>query len=361
MTTDAELSQKRQEVREEIFALKEQIPSAQILNKLGLSFKPNSPGYWLSNIVLLNIIVLGPWVIIGLPLKEFKTLTFDFIRNAVIFIELFILGFIMSNTAVQDIFNGIANRIIENINKVNDLYRMLGWLKQSWSRQNVLAINLPMLAIWMVGTRPMEFLGFGSFFTSILVGIMIGIFVFNYGWMLPFISNLKEYHYEMNTFSPADSEIVNSISEILSKSMYLVTAYVAIASLVSAAIYALAPSGNQMSGWGLSIILTTIAWIMIITSFILTRSNLGAITNRAKWKTLNRIRDKINALEATSDLSDKDTAERLLRLADIHKQVMASQTKIFDLKSVSTLFSQLMLPLLGLLLGNIEKLFELFW
>ena len=74
MTTDSELIQKRQEVREEILALKEQIPTARILNKLGLSFKPNSPGYWLSNIVLLNLIILSPWVVIGLILKLEKTI-----------------------------------------------------------------------------------------------------------------------------------------------------------------------------------------------------------------------------------------------------------------------------------------------
>ena len=89
------------------------------------------------------------------------------------------------------------------------------------------------------------------------------------------------------------------------------------------------------------------------------RSTLSTITNCAKWKTLNRISDKMNAIEATGDLSDKDTVERLLRFADIHKQVMASNTKTFDLKSAAILFSQLMLPLLGLLLGNLDKVLEL--
>jgi len=46
-------------------------------------------------------------------------------------------------------------------------------------------------------------------------------------------------------------------------------------------------------------------------------------------------------------------------LADIHKQIMASKTNTLDLKSVSTLFSQLMLPLLGLLLGNLDKVLKL--
>lgn len=101
-------------------------------------------------------------------------------------------------------------------------------------------------------------------------------------------------------------------------------------------------------------------WIVIIFQFLLTRSTMKAITNRTKWKTLNHLRDQINVIESTGDLTDKDTAERLFRLADIHKQVMASKTSTLDFKSVSTLFSQLMLPLLGLLLGNMDKVLGLF-
>lgn len=72
MTTDSELIQKRQEVWEEILALKEQNPYARILNRLGLSFKRNSFAYWSSNIVLLNLILASPWLIFGLILKEFE-------------------------------------------------------------------------------------------------------------------------------------------------------------------------------------------------------------------------------------------------------------------------------------------------
>ena len=97
-------------------------------------------------------------------------------------------------------------------------------------------------------------------------------------------------------------------------------------------------------------------WTVILAQFLLTRTTLSAITNRAKWATLNRIRMKINTIEATGDLSDKDTTERLLRLADVHRQIMASKSNTLDLKSFSALFSQLMLPLLGLLLGNLDKL-----
>ena len=67
----------------------------------------------------------------------------------------------------------------------------------------------------------------------------------------------------------------------------------------------------------------------------------------------------MNSVEAAGDLSDQETSERLLRLADIHKQILSSKAHSFDFKSVATLFSQLMLPLLGLLLGNLDEILAL--
>ena len=39
---------------------------------------------------------------------------------------------------------------------------------------------------------------------------------------------------------------------------------------------------------------------------------------------------------------------------------MASRTSTFDLNSIATLLGQLMLPILGLLLGNLDKVTGLF-
>jgi hypothetical protein len=158
----------------------------------------------------------------------------------------------------------------------------------------------------------------------------------------------------MNSFSPADSEILHDISDILAKAIYTIVAYTTVTTLIITSSLV-----DQKIRLMFSYPLLVVVWIIIIAQFLLTRSTLGTITNQAKWKTLKRIRTNINAIEATGDLSDKDTAERLFRLADIHKQIMASKTNTFDLKSLSTLFSQLMLPLLGLLLGNLDKLLNL--
>jgi len=359
MTTDSELIQKRQEAREEILALKEQVPLARILNRLGLAFKRNSPGYWLSNIIILNLIFLGSWGIVGLVFNEFERPSIV-TTGALVAIEIVTLSSVIAHATSQTILDDTANQIVVKINNGDDLSKLSLWLKRSWSMKNVLSIVVPIALFWaFMSVENMSFFsrhfaGFGISLIALLGGILMGMVVYVYLWAGLLMSNLKVYEYEMNVFSPADSEIISDIFDVAMKGIYILAGWGAFATLINTSNLV-----DQLSKVRLSLPILAIGWILILVQFMLTRSTLGAITNRTKWKTLNRIRDKINAIEADGDLSDKNTAERLLRLADIHKQIMLSNTKTFDLKSVTTLFSQLMLPLLGLLLGNLDKVLDL--
>jgi len=359
MDQQLELESKHKEAKQEILALKEQIPSARIFNQLGKAFKPKTLGYWLSNIVLLNLILLSPQILIALALKEFEK-TIPVLEASITAVETVILGIVVAHIAAQIILDDVANRIIEKIINADDISKMLLWFRKTWSMQNISASALPFCLFWVslaVGGTSLllqQFVGFGFTLTAALTGLLAGIALYVPLWTSSMVVNLKDYQYEMNAFSPADSEILSDISEMLMKGIYILAATLTVITLVSASSLV-----NQQLRVTFSLPVLAFAWIVIIAQFLLTRSTLGAITNRAKWKTLNRIRTKINSLEATGDLSDKDTAERLFRLADIHKQIMASKTNTLDWKSFSTLFSQLMLPLLGLLLGNLDKVLKL--
>ncbi len=357
MDQQLELESKRREVSGEILALKEQIPSARILNQLGKVFKHHSLGYWLSNVIWLNIILLGPWIIIGFVLGEIEKTSSVFLTGAAT-TEITVLGFVVAHIAVQSILDDIANRVVAKIDNINDLWKILVWLKKTWLTQNVSMFVLPLCLLWTALGIPSlsipihQFVGFGASLTIALVGLFGGLMFYAPLWASLLASKLRTYQYDMNTFSPADSEIISNISEMLTKGIYIMASYGAALSLFfSSNLYV-----DKIKAFIFPIMIC--GWAIIISQFLLTRSTLGIITNRAKWKTLNRIQTKMNAIEATSDLSDKDTAERLFRLADIHKQIMASKMNTFELKSVLILFSQLMLPLLGLLLGNLDKVLK---
>jgi hypothetical protein len=254
----------------------------------------------------------------------------------------------------------IAMQIVDHNKSIDDLSKLIGWLTQTWSVKNVLTFAIPFCFFWIllaIGSWSFylhQFVGFGLSLWYAITGLLAGILLYVPLWFSLLAFNLRNYQYEINVFSPADSEVIDDISNLLNRSIYVLSGVTGVFTLFStSSLFA----RQIISTFALPFL--TFAWAMIFAQFLLTRFTLGAITNRAKWKTLNRLREKINALEATGDLSDKDTAERLFRLADIHKQIMASKTNTLDLKSVSTLFSQLMLPLLGLLLGNLDKVLKL--
>jgi len=356
MAKESELMRKRKEAKEEILAMKENIPSARILNQLGKAFKPKSLGYWLSNIVLLNIFLLSPWALIGLAFSEIEKTGYLWIPG-IITIEGVVAVLVLVYIVVQSILDDVADLIIEKINNTDDLTKLLHWLKEIWSNQQIskfvllFCIRWTSLGVGGVSISSFGFPGFGYMLTVLLVGSLAGIGFYTAFWISMLASNLGNYQYEINTLSPADSEIINNISEMLTKRVYILALYFAVFTLISS----LNLIDKQIK-IVFSLPLFVIAWITITAQFLLIRSTIGKIVERAKWKTLNKLQTKINSIEATGDLSDKETAEKLLRLADIYKRVIASRINTFDLKSLPTLFSQLMLPLLGLLLGNLEKI-----
>jgi len=267
---------------------------------------------------------------------------------------------VAAHILVQYILDNLAHRIVQKINNVDDLSKLLLWLEQTWSLRNVSALALPFCAGWILltvgGISILShcFVGFGLSLACAFGGLLVGVSLYTCFWMILFIFTLKDYQYEMNAFSPANSEIISDISEIL-------TTCLSVQAVLYAAITFLATSGlvDPQIRVAFAFPFLVFCWVIVAAFFLLTRSILGAIINKAKWKTLNKLQAQINSIEATGDLSEKETVERLLRLVDVHLQIMASKTNTFDLKSFSTLFSQLMLPLLALLLGNFDKLLRL--
>jgi hypothetical protein len=52
-----------------------------------------------------------------------------------------------------------------------------------------------------------HFIGFGLLLTVILVGICAGVMFYVPIWTSFMVINLKDYQYEVNAFSPADSVV----------------------------------------------------------------------------------------------------------------------------------------------------------
>src|SRR5215510_9618803 len=128
MAKQTALDLKRKEVREEILVMKSKTPSARILNLFGTVFRKGSLGYWLSNIVLLSLLLLGPWLLLGPALHENYTARALWAPSLIAVIDV-VSGLIVGHLVVQNILDDLANRIIEKMDNADDLSKFLHWLK----------------------------------------------------------------------------------------------------------------------------------------------------------------------------------------------------------------------------------------
>ena len=362
MGKQAELEQKRKDAKEEIFTLRNITALGRVfkfLNKLiPRSLSEKNPLYWLCLIILLNALILLPGLLLTVPLDEFEQ-SGDLLMPTVIATECIVLGFIVAYESHQILFSSISNRIIEKINDIESLSKLVDWLKASWS---IRVISIYILIFWFfyavlviagVSIARCSFMGFGYTLMAIMGGVFFGILFHYVFWITLLVFHLRDYQYDLNALSPADSEIVTNISTTSNTQIYLLAAYFAILTLITSL-----GSFGVMATPIIAIPIVLISWALVTLQFIITRSTINSIVERARWKTLNKFQVQINQLEEAGNPSHKETSEKILRLLDIHGRVVASRTSVFDFESISAFIRQLMLPLLGLLMGNMDKLLD---
>jgi hypothetical protein len=82
------------------------------------------------------------------------------------------------------------------------------------------------------------------------------------------------------------------------------------------------------------------------------------IRHTAKWQTLNELQAKTSKLRTGANPADKEAMEAINRLMDLHDRVRATRNSTLNLRTGLDFLNQLMLPLLALLLANIDRLLE---
>lgn len=122
----------------------------------------------------------------------------------------------------------------------------------------------------------------------------------------------------------------------------------------------LANSFSQGIFQNYGIVVVLILWLPIIAIFILNQSSLSSVVRRAKWKSLNEIQEKVEKLRAAENLETKDTMDAINRLLDYHERINKTRFSALDFRSYLNFINSILLPLLAFVLGNLEKLTNLF-
>ena len=103
-----------------------------------------------------------------------------------------------------------------------------------------------------------------------------------------------------------------------------------------------------------------LGWLPTITQFLVNQYAIRKIIISAKWRNLNRIQEQIKDLQNVNlKEAPEATIARINQLMDLHDRIGAKPNSILSWSTGLSFLNQLMLPVLGSLLGNIDKLLKL--
>lgn len=189
--------------------------------------------------------------------------------------------------------------------------------------------------------------GFALPLSATIGGMFAGIGVYYMTWTLHLTRRLGSFKFAMNEFTPGSSKIIHEILGMLNAHLYTIALFMAAVTIVN--------SFDRFTVWFVWVDVV-IGWLPITAQFFLTQQAVGEIIANAKWDALEQIQSEIRNLKNNGQLKDKETTEAINRLLDLHDRIQKTRSTTLNFRAGLNFLNQLMLPVVGWLIGNIEKL-----
>ncbi|CAG1016341.1 hypothetical protein ANAEL_05567 [Anaerolineales bacterium] len=361
MSTDLALLEKRAALKREILANRDKILPTLVLNKIDLVIRKiihrKTPLPWFFCAVVLALICILPTLFARWLLEETASWKVVGIAEAMA-VELGVVGFVAFHFALGFIIKNIDGFLIEAIESIDDLNDLQQWLESGWTLQKPIGIAIGVAIAWpLISTSWLSlafgmFIGIGFIIAAIFVGGILGIALYYLVWIIKLPLHLGGYKYKLHEVDPVHSEVIGHLTHMLSGFIYSVAAYFAL--ITMADVLTGGPAAQVV------VIILALGWSIITTQFIVNQRALGKIVSTIKWKTLNEIQSEIRVLRTSGKLTEKETTDAINRLMDLHERIRNTQSSPLDLKAGLNFLNQLMLPLLGFMLANLDKILKFF-
>ncbi len=357
---DTNLLEKRAELKQIINeGMRETFP-AYFYDAIGYGFvkifRLKKLPHWAFSAVVLYVLLLLPGPLIALVTGEiyrwgafelilYSAGTFLYLGSVDAYINL-----------VHNILPGIRDHIVDAVKSVESLNQLEKWLISTWSISKWLTFGLGVGFIAGLSTSMFEnylagrFIGFGVIISTFLLPTAAYINLYPIFRMLTFPIELATYQLELYESDPANSEVVQRLVYILNVHIYFLSGYFAIGTMIAALV-------SELS-WTIWLYIF-LGWTPIIIQFLVNQYAIRKIIINAKWQNLNKLQMQIKELQNNKlTTAPETTITRLNQLMDLHDRISAKPNSALNWGTGLSFLNQLMLPLLGLLLGNIDKLLK---
>ena len=366
MTTDTALIEKREELKRRLAAGEYKTlvdtfleGTDRLIRKITRHPQPISP--WYSSMMLYLIVLLlafaGLFLIGEAPafMKQFATFSAAFVPLS-LFVGYFnVASIVAGNIYIHRVFTTFHESVVDTIESITSLDDFERWLNAVCNRRMHFVFSIVggvFVGIYQISV--LNATGINVLLSTAIGTILLNtfsiVFLYLLIHMIVLSARLGKYHLKLYTAYPAGSEVITRLADLLGSFVYLVAFYATLLTLIVAIQQLLIPLGA---------LVILLFWIPILGMFILNQSSLSSIIQRSKWKALNGIQAKVEQLHSSEKLGEKDTMETINRLMDYYDRIKNTRSSRIDLGAVLNLINSLLLPLLALVLGNIDKILAL--
>jgi hypothetical protein len=252
------------------------------------------------------------------------------------------------------LWTNLRSHIVDSIEATADVEKLQKWLTSSFTVKRAFIFSL-FVGMLFVALSPVNLLMWTESFFSLGVIILTSAVYFQLAmgmyYLLVVVTwpfRIRNFHFKLFSADPSSSGVVKRLSN-------MTTNYVFVVAVLAAMITLLVIVSGPVT-FTVLVILIILAWVPLTTIFLSMHLVLASIITKAKLTILNDIQTQVEELLGRDRLMSRTTLDHVDKLMKCHDRIKSTPNSALDFHAVLGYFNSLLVPIVGVLLGNLEKI-----
>lgn len=269
------------------------------------------------------------------------------------------LGLMVFQSQIERFINYFKTEIVDSLNLPDSQPAIEAWMRAAGARSLQAPITLLFIA-WMTiltvlvisGQRNQPAAVSVYIFTALVFLQLIPHLYWALVVAVTFAFSIRQWKFKLFSDDPAHTPVIQNLHRLSSKFLLTIAFLLALNQLIAL------PLGIYSTFYMVAMIAAL--WTPTLLFFIFRESAFTALLTHARLNRLAGIQKQIMEIENNRDMSQKEPAEAVKRLLDLHDRVKSAPASMINLSSIANLLGSLALPLLGALLSIFDIWRKLF-
>jgi len=313
---------------------------------------------WVSVLVAMGIVQGLTQILLAVLRVPFATSPLS-IQRSYIMLAYIWLSIIVFQSLIELFIENLITTLVDALDLPDGVAGITGWLQAisrtplQWAASTLFTLMFAFITIYVIYLQRGSSPGFEVYFFNVLLFSQMSLHLY---WIMvtvtTFTSSIRGWKLNLFPDDPARSYAIQTLHQVSSTFLLL------IALLLGLNIIIVIPANLYSQFYLMATIV--VFWIPALLYFWMSESSFTKLVRAAKLERLDVIQRQVIEIESTQDMTQKEPAEAVQRLLDLHDRVKVAPVSIINLNSVANLLGSLALPLLAFLINVFDIWQKLF-